>query len=179
MKWKDTLKSLNPDRYREFGHLHTLLENHVFPCLTDLSIGCSQDRKTSPNIRECISHAPSLVSLRVSYRTLTIDDIEIIHYSCPQLSTFEITYSVVSVAKEETLLQEMKAASTVTRLSIDDASIVDESCLFLEYMTQKYTNLIDLCFQPNFRDSLLNLHFPNQTRGMKAFISTFPTLLNY
>jgi hypothetical protein len=146
------------------------LEKNVFSRLIRLGIEELTVGNRSLNILDCIKNAPLLVFLELSTCTLTIDDIETIHFSAPLLTTLQLQSLVLSVTKEETLPKDMTPVSNMTNLLIHDISIIDENRLFLEYITRKYDSLIKFNFHPDFQGSVLDLHFPGQIRRKRIIL---------
>jgi hypothetical protein len=150
IKWKDTLTVLSDEE----SPLHTfcLLEKNVYSNLFELDISTLafkgvMSHSSHINILKCIQNAPKLGILTISDCKITLAFLENVHNSCARLYDFVIYGSLISTVNE-VLPEYIIPAARMVKFKVTDTLILDGSCLFVRYLSHKYTGLSTLRISP-------------------------------
>ncbi|KAI8876314.1 hypothetical protein K501DRAFT_338177 [Backusella circina FSU 941] len=151
IKWKDTLEyySSTDDWFK----MASLMQSHTFSRLSFLHLSCSSGRfegdiRHGIQYHECIKNAPLLKNLHLDHCVITLDLVEVIHTNCVHLQTFKIKKSLFRM-DVGTLPLVIVPARQLSYFEISSlASFIDQNCVFLNYIIEKYTHLKQLIFNP-------------------------------
>ncbi|KAI8876531.1 hypothetical protein K501DRAFT_308178 [Backusella circina FSU 941] len=143
IKWKNTLQYLSVDD--EHCYTFRLLRSNVFSNLIKLKIsslafGDIEQPISHETILECIRNAPLLEILFIVSCKITIAFLEKLHSSCPQLYDVSICDAIILI-NNGALPEIIVPAIRMVKFRLSDTTIIDRNCLFLRYITQKYTRL--------------------------------------
>ncbi|KAI8883674.1 hypothetical protein K501DRAFT_333163, partial [Backusella circina FSU 941] len=166
LRWGKTLESIT--MRTPYSFTAHILQTTTFSHLVHLSVGfiVPHDEIGKMELLQSLKHAPVLDTIELDYVSLTVEDMELLHASTPELTRLKLSHTgllpmlrrdFAPVLDEETrqFRFDLKAATKVKSFQfIDASSFCDHESYWLKYMLEKYTDLEHLhidCELPEVR----------------------------
>ncbi|CAO3655854.1 unnamed protein product [Mucor fragilis] len=121
---------------------HALLQQPA-PQLTSLSVQFNNqnDRTNSKSsFIQSLHHAPHLQSLGIERIYLTVEELEVIHSSCPELVSLHLSDTVLLPMSAAAAVVAVQPAEQMRRFQFVNGSFCDDVPRWLNYISKKYVH---------------------------------------
>ncbi|CAO3636186.1 unnamed protein product [Mucor hiemalis] len=123
---------------------HSLLNNIQHLTHISVQFNNSNDRTNSKSsFISSLSNVPFLTSLSIERVYLSVIELEEIHANCPKLNSLRLV-NTVFLPMEDDFSFQIKSANQIKRVKIFDGGFCNDVLKWLDYISQKYTNVKNL-----------------------------------